>query len=90
MRASGWAGRRERTEGGQWRMGSSVVVGLVALVVDEGVRGCCWVGRVNSVIVRLRSMERGRVGIGGRDSWRKLFNSLPVFFWLSSVKSDIV
>ena len=69
MRAEGWVGRRERVEGGQVRMGSAVVVvlgaGLVDLVVgDEGGRGCCWMGRVRSVVMRLRRVRRGEVGIG--------------------------
>lgn len=48
MRASGWVGRRERVEGGQARMGSERVV-----VMDEDGDGrrCCWVGRVNSVVI---------------------------------------
>ena len=37
MRASGWVSRRERAEGGQWWIGSEVVVvvGLLMAVEDE-------------------------------------------------------
>ena len=62
MREAGWVGRMERVEGGHWRMGSSA---LFLLVVDEDGGGCC-LGRVRSVVMRLRRVGRRRVSIEGK------------------------
>ena len=62
MREAGWVGRMERVEGGHWRMGS---LALFFLVVGEDGGGCC-LGRVRSVVMRLRKVGRGRVGIEGK------------------------
>lgn len=61
MREAGWVGRMERVEEGHWRMGS---LAGVLVVVDEDAGGCC-LGRVRSVVMRLRRVRRGRVGIWG-------------------------
>lgn len=90
MRKAGWVGRRERAEGWQVRIGS---VGGVVGVEDEDEgeegRGCCWVGRVRSAVMRLRRVRRGRVGIGvvgGVGGGRCLMFHL----WYGSVTSDTV
>ena len=62
MRAAGWVWRIKRVERGHWRMGSSA---LFLLLVDEDGRGC-FLGRVRSVVMRLRRVRRRRAGIGGR------------------------
>lgn len=68
-----------------------VVVGLLVGGGDEEEgSGCCWFGRRRSVVRRLRRVGRGGAGIGGRGWWRRLFDVLPVVFWLGSIKSDIV
>ena len=54
----------ERVERGHWRMGSSV---LSLVVLDEVRRGRC-LGRVRSVVMRLRRVRRGRAGMWGGGS----------------------
>ncbi len=66
-------------------MGSSA---LLLLVVDEDGRDCC-LGWLRFEIMRFRRVGRGRVGIEGKCSKRKLSNILTVFFRLGSVNSDI-
>ena len=51
----------KRVDRGHWRMGSSA---LVLLVVDGDGRDCC-LGRVRSIVMRLRRFRRGWAVIGG-------------------------